>query len=639
MSHLRKILFGLALLAAGSYSTQAQHQRLGLAAQTIRLNADGTSSVVEAFCLDRNLYASREFVPYTTILNENPSAFAVYRDGSKIPLAEAMKNGLVTVEGSGGQTASGLGLKFASHKPGLERIEIAQPIGFGESPGGLISSDSAILKQLGTKLPNETAKQKNDRIWQAQAPERMLQELGFYPEGSVNPANTIAATKKFQESVGLSSTGVMDLSTSNHLKTANRDLTKRLNGIGFNGNHDSESKVKSSSDLLRDFQKYHDLPETGRVSEDVLKHLARDEVLAKQIQDLGHNRGPVSQILGGTQYPDVLTFFRDSKGVHALVSTGSKTDYWATDGAKVQRGIDLGTFSRLQFQHQFNDFVSQADKRSRGLVLSTDQVNDAELKKLESSSAITFPESITVVVSPFQQGRPVPNYSPSIPSATNIARTLRHYFGKDVPIFIAQDLETGLKNAAQMPKLVGPQGIKFFVDEKRIDDRDVVKNLSERLESLDIDVVEADSADLQGAAVGVVVGKNGQNMREALLRLARQGAFKDAILALAKCGDSDDVEFNGALIHASGAKGIMFYDEKIQPQAVKRVLVALTKRLSASGIPDGDWPRLFQLSVDDAAIGLSGTDLNEVLKLRNAHVQTSDLIRQDIFLSAESKNS
>src|SRR5262245_26198188 len=203
MSPLKKLLFGLALFLVISYPSDAQHQRLGLAAQSIKLNSDGTSSIVEAFCLDRNLYASEEFVPYSTILNENPTAFAVYRDGSKVPLAEAMKSGIVTVEGSGGYTASGLGLKFTSHQAGLERIEIAQPIGFGETPGGLISNDSAILRQLGTKLPNETARQKNDRIWLAQAPERMLQELGFYVDGPVNPANTVAATKKFQESVGL----------------------------------------------------------------------------------------------------------------------------------------------------------------------------------------------------------------------------------------------------------------------------------------------------------------------------------------------------------------------------------------------------------------------------------------------------
>ena len=637
MSYLKKSFLSLALLVISSLPTGAQHQPLGLAPQSIRLNADGTSSVVEAFCLARNLYASEEFVPYTSILNENPSAFVVYRNGSKIPLAEAMKKGFVTVEGSGGVTASGLGLKFTSHQPDLERIEIGQAMGFGESPGGLISNDSPVLKQLGTRLPNETAKQKNRRIWQAQAPERMLQELGFYSDGLINPSNTIAATKKFQESAGLSATGIMDLSTSNSLKSADEELTKRLRGVGF---HEyADPKLKASSDLLREFQKYHDLPETGRVSEGVLKSLAKDEVLAAQIRELMLTHGSVSQVLAGTQYADVLTFFRDGKGIHALVSSNSKLDYWATEGAKVQRGFDLGSFGRLQFRHDFNDFINKADKQSRGLIFSTDQVTDADLRKLENSSGSWAPESITVVVSPFQQGRPIPDFSPSMPPPTLIARALRQSFGKDVPIFIAQDLETGLRNAAKFPKLVGPQGIKFFVDEKRIDDRDVVKNLSERLESLDIDVVEADRVDAAGATVGVVVGKNDQNMREVLLRLARQGVFRDAFLALAKCGDADDVEFNSALIQVSGARGIMFYDEKIQPQAVKRVLVALTKRLAASGIPDGDWTRLFQLSVDDAAIGVSGADLKEVLKLRNAHIQISDVIPPDNFWPVESRNS
>jgi hypothetical protein len=119
------------------------------------------------------------------------------------------------------------------------------------------------------------------------------------------------------------------------------------------------------------------------------------------------------------------------------------------------------------------------------------------------------------------------------------------------------------------------------------------------------------------------VGNNDANMRATVMDLARQGSFKDGILALAKCGRPDDTEFNSSLIRAANARAVIFYDEQIQPQAVKQVLVALIDRLRNDGVRHGDWMSLFRMSVDDAASNSRGVLRDQILKLKHAHIQTS----------------
>jgi hypothetical protein len=626
------------LFAAGCAVSYAQHQRLGLSPQSIRLNDQGASNPVEAFCLDQHVYASTDYVPYANILNEAPAAFAVMRDGTKVPLARAMEQGRVTVQGAGdGSTASGLALKFVSHDGSIREILIEDSTAFGESAGGSISKGSPELKELRTNAPRETSSEKADRVWRSLAPERILQELGFYPSGPVNPTNTQTATRSFQAANGLAVTGSIDSPTSAKLTDVNDALIVRLKRIGFS--QKSESKVPAVSDPLRQFESYHHMPETGRLSARVLERVARDEAVADQMDGLVQKSGTVSQILDLNGFSDVLTFYRADDGVHALVNADSRSDYWISYGGEIERGRESGVLSHLQFGHDFDDFVGRMEDEGDGVVVSTGRLGDKDLSLLENTKSARHPDTITVVVSPFQQGRPIPDYPIRAPSATRVARALRHHFGSDTNIFIAQDLRLGLKNAAQMPKLSGPQEIRFFVDGRRIDDRGIVKSLTDRMESIDIDVVEAQNASPAEPGVGIVVGKNDENMRSVLSELAGQGAFRNGILAIAKCGNTDDVEFNSRLIQESGAKAIIFYDEKIQPQAVKRVLVSLVKRLTSAGVEDGDWTKVFRLSVKDAAVGVTGSDLVEILKLRNAHIQTSELITPLVLPPGADSNS
>jgi hypothetical protein len=612
-------LFTAVLVVLISCQALAQHQRLGLAPGRIPLEGE-SEAVVEAICLDQHLLASRDFVPYTEVLNETPDAFVIKRDGGRVPLAQAIKEGLVTISGASDHSQnSGLALKFQSHSPEIKEIVIANATAFGERPGGLIASDSPLLGELAVTKPNETSREKNNRVWKANEKERILQELGYYPDSPVSPHSTEIAIRKFQESHNLGATGLLDSGTSAQLHKDNEKMLSRLSSIGFRP--DSKSgRPQAISEPLRDFQRYHDLPETGVVSNDVFANLSKDEEIAREVTRLSKSSGTVDVAIESGNFPHLLTFYRTENGIRSLIENGSQKDYWeiGNDGfARAPLGMAM---SWLYFRGQYNDFLDKFSK-SAGIPVVSTNVSKDELTKLKTTRSAQHPEAIMVAVHPFQQGRmPQVDY----PKATEVARALRHYFGSRTNIFIGQDAQLGVENASNLPILTGSQNIRFYVDGK-LDDRGIVKSLEETLSTIDIDAVEADDAAPGKAGIGIVVGKNDENMREVLLQLARQSAFKDGILAIAKCGSPDDITFNSRLIHESNARAVIFYDEKIQPQAVKRVLVSMVRRLKSTGLPDGDWTALFHASVRDAASKATGADLNEILKLNNAHIQTSEM--------------
>src|SRR5690349_5404630 len=108
---VRLWLIGLCLLLSSSVSW-AQHQRLGIAAQTISL-APRARQEVEAFCFDQHLYAPRTATPYTHVLSGTENATVRVDEAPPIPLSEAIQRGLVNVKGRGAATfGSELGLAF-----------------------------------------------------------------------------------------------------------------------------------------------------------------------------------------------------------------------------------------------------------------------------------------------------------------------------------------------------------------------------------------------------------------------------------------------------------------------------------------------------------------------------------------------
>jgi Putative peptidoglycan binding domain len=461
----------LCLFFALAFQTlsMGQHQRLGLAPQTISLR-NGTSTV-EAFCLDKQLYATRSFAPYPKVLNDISTAFAITNAGRKIPLQEAIDRRLVVVEGSGlPSTQSGLALRFSSPNKSIDRIVFEGATAFGESPAGLIESRSPILRELGTNAPNETSREKNDRIWRAQAEERILQELGFYGQNSVTPANTESALKKFQTATGLPSSGLLDSETSKRLTDEHDKWIVRLRRVGFQASND-RSKVEAMSDPLRQFQSYRGLEVTGRLTREVANLIKSDDVIAGEVAAL-HNTGATSAMhVKLDDFPNLFTFFRHKNNVIALMSNNGVPELWLSNGPEFFRA-GFGNTAVTRLKTAFQNTVDKASSDD-AIVVSTAELTETELAELATQKADQKPASVFIAVSPLQQGRSIPGAVP-IPQATRVSRVLQRHFGANTPIYIGHDLDLGLENAKHLPALAGPQRLRFFVDGKRINDRGVI---------------------------------------------------------------------------------------------------------------------------------------------------------------------
>jgi hypothetical protein len=321
----------------------AQHQRLGLPAQEISLRGSAKSATVEAFCLDLQLYASNAFVPYKQVLTEDSSAFVITTAGKKIPLQSAIRQGLVSVAGAGdSKTASGLALKFNSHSATVDRIVFEKGTAFGESSGASVASSSPILSELNRRVTGETSREKNDRIWRAQAPERMLQELGFYGTRVVNPSNTESAVRDFQDSFGMAASGEMDAPTLSKLSQENNLLISQLKDVGFEF-QSSQTKVLALSEPLRDFQTYHGLKSDGTMSAQTRTLLTKEAATAEQVRSLYSDRRPVASIVTSTDFPDVVTSFVFEDTLYALTKSGDDYDFSTFNGTRYHR---LGTGRR-----------------------------------------------------------------------------------------------------------------------------------------------------------------------------------------------------------------------------------------------------------------------------------------------------
>src|SRR5437867_3645797 len=96
------IILILVLLFVATGNALAQHQRLGLSAQpTILLDPTGSRSVkeVEAFCLDRHLYAPSSPTLYKGVVS-NSTVTVTVGNSAPVKLETAVAQGLIEVFGN-----------------------------------------------------------------------------------------------------------------------------------------------------------------------------------------------------------------------------------------------------------------------------------------------------------------------------------------------------------------------------------------------------------------------------------------------------------------------------------------------------------------------------------------------------------
>src|SRR5215475_10796599 len=136
MKYFSSVVLTFLFLLCGASNAWAQHQRLGLPPQTIKLGA-GKVGQAEAFCLDRHLIASTEPVSYSELLSEPSQVLVEVAGRPPMNLPEAIRRDLVRVQGER------LTLRFINRTPRSMTIRVKRGAAFGEQPG--VSPDPAVF--------------------------------------------------------------------------------------------------------------------------------------------------------------------------------------------------------------------------------------------------------------------------------------------------------------------------------------------------------------------------------------------------------------------------------------------------------------------------------------------------------------
>src|SRR5262249_5038476 len=140
-----------------------------------------------------------------------------------------------------------------------------------------------------------------------------------------------------------------------------------------------------------------------------------------------------------------------------------------------------------------------------------------------------------------------------------------------------------------------------------------------------IDAVEV-GAQPGSPRIVVFTGKTTEASLQLIHELGAAGHFKDSIVALAMCGEGGEVPFNTQLIMDSGARGVLFYDERINQVAVKRAMLSLCDIIQKEGFSRGNFQALWRRAIDAAASkDLPAADRAEILRLKGAVLQLSEL--------------
>jgi hypothetical protein len=659
-------------------SGRAQHQRFGIAAQTITLEGKGHARIAEAFCLDKHLFATGHFVPYEHVINEGSNATVQVGTAKPITLQEAIDRGIISIDGSSvrgvdgkllereraveqygsiadsmvGTNRSHFGVRFVSNVVQPVHIRMSEPTAFGETKGDLIGKESPILAAVkerqktlgrastnGSALRPKTASEIQDDVWKAQAPERILAELGYVNE-PVNPQSFASALNRFQSEHALTPTGTLTSATQDALGKEETGILEELARIGFpRAPRDSDdSQLVTPVESLETFSRYHGFPVRGIYTEEMRAQAKKDAVIRDQIKAIASMSGGPDNILPSEKFPNVVTFFRIDNGIVALTKSGDKLDSWGVhenDTARFGMGPEtLARFEQLYEAHALGKRSDEIAILPAGYsgVLDPAVVNLYIHDFLEgngTTSEGSRSKTILVAVSPLVQGpsnaelHGETSWTQASANALDYVKDLQSRYGDKANVFVTNDVVVGIENLKHLPSFSKPEEMAIYVDGK-ISDRGIVESLFSAIDKTKIQVVAADEATPGQARVSLMVGDNDANFRDQVLKMADQGIFKDGVLALAKCGEGGELAFNSEILHRSQARAVIFYDQLINIQAVKDVLYEFTKELRENGVPDGDFRSAWLRSVDRAAANSTGDFKQQVLLLQGVHVQVQE---------------
>jgi hypothetical protein len=695
MKRLSFTLLALFSILISTHAIYAQHQRLGLQPQTIKINGRGLSNAVEAeaYCLDKHLLASTKPVGYGVVLTDETTALVTIGRRRPVSLQQAITNGDINVEGSGGRGetfASHLSLRFTSNVNEPVTIQLLKPLAMGEKARSWVRPD--VLKPLENPLKPAQAKDIQDPVWLAGINESRLQALGYHfgNADEVSVESLKNATRAFQRSNGLPLSGEFDPLTIKALKNEEDAAIETLTRLGFGVTRSvSETEVKSIGDALRLYQKHLGLPETGFLNNSLRAQMAEDmrylpQVLEVEATDLT----PAAYLGSSNSAPHVLTFQKYEKFNTVLVNTprgpvlwvrntegkiyrwperGEMKTYTRRAGAEALKYLDViaitqainnSTPNRLILQvgiHLPGGRIPVAFGRENPFIVTQTEMSDflagraglpAIDRYLSNLSPGTEKPAVIISRSSFFQGRggdagngesPLGGFGYEQTDPIMLYKAFNKRYGDKVDLSLANDLRLGIANLKEMPKFEKGSQMAVYVDKRRIGSYGEITHVKNALKGAEIRIVKAGNAKTGESPVILFAGQRNENFQALVKQLAAERRFENSLVAFAVCGEGCEVSFNSGIIRESGARAILFYDQRIHPDAVESVLLKFSELLIKEGVPDSKFQQLWRRSVEEVLKNCTPPRCNreDVEKLRDAILQLSALPHRQSDTNAE----
>ena len=656
-----------AAIFALCFTAHAEHQRLALRPSSVSLAPKG-KAIQEAFCLDQQLYAATEMAQYQNILTPDAKAVVRFSGGRAVPLGEAVARGLIRVEGGSGnggrKYATGIGVQFSNLTSEAATIELRDPVAFGEHPGGLeVSLDR--LRRAG-----ESEKHQGD-LWADGKTVRYLRMLDYLDDAGYTDDKLRAAVARYQTQRKLAATSVLDATTARALENDIGKAAKQLESVGFGVDEDKPSPDLSQP--INDYQRHLGMTTNGRLDARTRAQLRRDAATLVDIQGVLKSADPASY-LTARRMTNVVAMQKDSLLAYALTKgSDGGAEFWTVDGTDVLER-SRGTAALHAWDNRSSDLASEFTtddtlvlhfgsytKKGGGLVTIGDAMvpfnpegrsfgtffEQPEVKKAFASFASEStgkPRLLVYRDGSFRQGIAGQGGKESLFESAGwlrvdpqeIVAAAQRALGGSYQVGLANDLEAGAKNAANMPKLRSGAQLKVMVDSRERGDFKVIDNVALELGDAHIEIVEADQQPSGVPRVFLFAEHNSAGYRARVLEQARSGRFRGGVIATAVCGLGGEADFNGELIRVSGARAVIYYPMEIEAPAIEKVMIKLADRLQQNGAEDGDFLRIWNASVTAALGEATSQEMrNSIEKLRTALMQFSRLERVAEAVDAE----
>jgi hypothetical protein len=203
-------------------------------------------------------------------------------------------------------------------------------------------------------------------------------------------------------------------------------------------------------------------------------------------------------------------------------------------------------------------------------------------------------------------------------------------------VIIASDIERGLTNLEQLPRLDAGSQVGLYVDGRLQRSSRIIKPIEKDVKKAGIKVLTVGGDPSAQTRIFLFAGHRDEAAQQLVLRLADEGHFRNGVVVLAVCGGGKcDAQFNSLLISRSGARAVIFYNQEIKAQAVQHVILKFSELMMDEGTPKGNYQELWRRSVDAVEREATSNERNEVKKLRDIIIQVSGVRRKPSASNAE----